>query len=86
MIIISFKCHIVTRDVRPLTHVLHLPGTINMDGLKNVNWDEIFSLPKQFWQEDIRETKRFLEEQVTTDLPEVIRQEVEDQLRRIDSM
>ena len=47
---------------------------------------ELFSLPKAYWSEDIRETRQFLDEQVGIDLPQVIDQEVHAQHDRISRM
>lgn len=35
-----------------------------MEGLKDINWDELFSLPKDYWQADAKEVRHFIEEQV----------------------
>lgn len=61
-------------------------GSINLDGLDNVAWDKLFSLPKDYWKEDIVETQKFLDEQVGSDLPEVISRELKSQQSRIESM
>jgi phosphoenolpyruvate carboxykinase (GTP) len=34
-------------------------GSLNTDGLKVV-WDELFSIPKDYWLEDMKETRRWL--------------------------
>ncbi|XP_067651514.1 phosphoenolpyruvate carboxykinase [GTP]-like [Haliotis asinina] len=48
-------------------------GDFNLDGLdKPVDWEELFSLPKKYWLEDTRESRRFLEDQMGTDLPKVM--------------
>lgn len=39
-------------------------GSINFEGLADVEEDELMSLPKDYWTEDIKETKQFLEDQV----------------------
>jgi phosphoenolpyruvate carboxykinase (GTP) len=57
-----------------------------MDGLDGVRWDKLFSLPKDYWKEDIVETKKFLDEQVGCDLPEKIVQELNAQEARIAAM
>jgi len=48
------------------------PGTINMDGLGDINEKELFSLPKHYWLDDTQESKRFLEDQVGIDCPPII--------------
>ncbi|XP_076112406.1 phosphoenolpyruvate carboxykinase [GTP]-like isoform X1 [Mytilus galloprovincialis] len=52
----------------------------------DLKWDELFSLPKPYWLDDIRESKRFLEDQVGTDVPKAIWKEIEDQEKRIQAM
>jgi len=61
-------------------------GTINMEGLPAVNWEKLFSLPKDYWAEDIMETKKFLDEQVGCDLPKTIVDELNSQEARIAAM
>ncbi|XP_025076319.1 phosphoenolpyruvate carboxykinase [GTP]-like [Pomacea canaliculata] len=48
------------------------PGTINMKGLSNIDEKELFSLPKSYWMDDTRESRRFLEDQVGCDTPPII--------------
>nr|VZI09640.1 unnamed protein product [Spirometra erinaceieuropaei] len=60
-------------------------GSLNLSGL-NVDWDAMFALPKEYLLEDIEETIHFLNEQVGTDLPPVIKKELDDQLHRIQKM
>ena len=54
-----------------------------MDGLKKVKWDELFSLPKHYWEDDIAESTRFLELQCCEDLPKKIKSELKAQAERI---
>ena len=58
-------------------------SAMNLQDLSRVDWDELFSLPKDYWEEDIKETKEFLENQVGCDLPEVIRDELDQLEKRI---
>jgi len=53
---------------------------------KDVNWDKLFSLPKDYWVEDMAETKRFLEVELGEDMPPVVHKEVLDQVERISKM
>uniref|UniRef100_A0A0M3HPW7 Phosphoenolpyruvate carboxykinase [GTP] n=1 Tax=Ascaris lumbricoides TaxID=6252 RepID=A0A0M3HPW7_ASCLU len=61
-------------------------GTINLEGLPNVNWDELMSTPKSYWLEDMVETKTFFENQVGSDLPPEIAKELEAQTERIKAL
>lgn len=62
-------------------------GTIDVKGIEDqVHWDELFSLPKDYWVEDIAETRKFLEVEVGQDLPPVIEKELVEQEKRIKAM
>ncbi|CAB3403066.1 unnamed protein product [Caenorhabditis bovis] len=61
-------------------------GSINLDGLPRINWTELMSIPKTYWEEDVDESKHFLESQVGSDLPAPIREELEKLEKRIHSL
>jgi len=62
-------------------------GSISMEGLSmKVDWDELFSLPKDYWTEDVLETRKFLDEQVGCDLPEALAMQLDDQEARVMAM
>jgi len=61
-------------------------GSINLENLGEINWDELFSLPKSYWEEDIVETMQFLENQVGCDLPQDIVDELQNQQQRISQL
>ncbi len=65
--------------------LLPTKGSINMSGL-NCDWDAIFGLDKNYLIEDIEETTKFLDDQVGSDLPAVIKKELADQLARYKAM
>ncbi|KAK3598902.1 hypothetical protein CHS0354_036208 [Potamilus streckersoni] len=58
-------------------------GSINMDGLGPVDWNELFSLPKHYWEDDIRESRRFLEDQANGDVPPAIWKELDELEKRV---
>lgn len=48
-----------------------------MSGLPGqIDWDELFSVPRDYWLDDVRETQKYLDDQVGDDLPEAIRTEL----------
>jgi phosphoenolpyruvate carboxykinase (GTP) len=62
-------------------------GSMRLDGLKEeVDWDELMSVPKDYWQEDVKETRKFCEEQIGPDMPAEIRAEMDAQEARIMAM
>ena len=57
------------------------PGSLNLDGLQeNVDMDELFRLPKDFWQTEVQEIQKYFDEQVNDDLPS----EVADELKKLE--
>lgn len=62
-------------------------GSINLDSLnETIDWVELFSLPKTYWTEDIKECRKFLEQQLGSDLPPQIKAELDSQEQRINQM
>jgi len=60
-------------------------GSINLEGL-NVDWDKLLSLPKDYWTSDIEETLTWLDGQLGDDLPQTIRQEIQNQKQRLSQL
>ncbi|KHJ97936.1 phosphoenolpyruvate carboxykinase [Oesophagostomum dentatum] len=75
-------------DIAEKTPIGYVPkkGTINLDGLPRIDWDELMSIPKQYWEEDIEESKHFLDTQVGPDLPKLIADQLEEQAKRIHAL
>jgi len=76
-------------DVAVESPIGYLPkkGSINMEGLeKPVDWEELFSLPKEYWKSDSKEIHTFFEQQIGADIPPDMRKEMEAQEKRIESM
>jgi phosphoenolpyruvate carboxykinase (GTP) len=62
-------------------------GSINLTGIEDkVHWDELFTLPKDYWLEDHAETSKFLDAECGDDLPPVIRQQLEQQAERLKTL
>ncbi|CAH1780761.1 unnamed protein product [Owenia fusiformis] len=61
-------------------------GTINLEGLGPIDWDALFDLPREYWQQDCKETQKFLEDQLGKDLPKEILEECKKQTERISKM
>ncbi len=58
-------------------------GSINLDGLDAIDWNQLMSLPKDYWKADAIEVRKFFEEQVGSDLPKEIHDEMVAQEQRI---
>lgn len=89
--VIDWMCKRLKGDatVADTTAIGYLPkkGTIDLTGIeKNVQWDELFSLPKDYWVEDHAETRHFLETELGTDMPPEVQKEIDEQELRIKNM
>lgn len=52
--------------------------SLNLENLnKDVNMEELFSLPKDFWEKEVRHLREYFDMQVGDDLPTAIREELE---------
>ncbi|XP_055373071.1 phosphoenolpyruvate carboxykinase [GTP]-like [Condylostylus longicornis] len=50
---------------------------LNLNNLEyNVNISEIFSIPKDFWNQEIKDIQKYFNEQINTDLPSEINEEL----------
>jgi len=62
-------------------------GSIDLTGIeKEVDWDALFKLPKDYWVEDMAETRKFLETELGQDMPPAVLKEVLDQQQRVANM
>jgi len=62
------------------------PNTINTEGLGQIDMDELFDLPKEFWQKECEDIDKYFKEQVGADLPEAVGAELEALKQRINDM
>ncbi|CAD7088748.1 unnamed protein product [Hermetia illucens] len=59
----------------------------NLDGLKeHIDMDELFSLPKDFWQTEVEQIRTYFRDQVGSDLPKEVENELEKLKERVDAM
>ncbi|XP_066945525.1 phosphoenolpyruvate carboxykinase, cytosolic [GTP]-like [Macrobrachium rosenbergii] len=68
--------------------ILPRPSSLKMDGLENQNidLDELFRLPKDFWQQEVRDIEKYFTEQVGDDLPNEIAEELKKLDKRIEKL
>ncbi|XP_067005822.1 phosphoenolpyruvate carboxykinase [GTP] isoform X2 [Anabrus simplex] len=63
------------------------PGALRLDGLEgNIDMDELFSLPKDFWLQEVEDIARYFEEQLGNDLPTPILNELNALRERVQNM
>lgn len=60
---------------------------INVDGLKEkIDMQELMSVPKEFWKQEVEEIADYFDEQINKDLPEAIGQELDSLRNRVNKM
>jgi len=62
------------------------PGCLNINGLGDVDMNELFRLPKDFWTQEVRDIERYFDEQVGEDLPNEVREELRKLDKRVEKM
>ncbi|KAK2110219.1 Protein kinase C-like 1 [Saguinus oedipus] len=71
-----------------LTPIGYIPkeGALNLKGLGHVNTMELFSISKEFWEKEVEDIEKYLEEQVNADLPCEMEREILALKQRISQM
>ncbi|XP_012583651.1 PREDICTED: phosphoenolpyruvate carboxykinase, cytosolic [GTP] isoform X2 [Condylura cristata] len=71
-----------------LTPVGYVPeeGALNLVGLGGIDVGALFHISKEFWEEEVADIQKYLEEQVNADLPGEIRQELLALKQRVGQM
>ncbi|CAG5122958.1 unnamed protein product, partial [Candidula unifasciata] len=73
-------------DIAKKTAVGLLPkfDALNLDGLnESVNLEELFSLPRDFWENEVNAIYKYFDEQVNDDLPKEVMKELKDLEKRV---
>ncbi|KAM4842281.1 phosphoenolpyruvate carboxykinase, cytosolic [GTP] [Thomomys bottae] len=75
-------------DNAQLTPIGYIPrhDALNLKGLGNVNLQELFSISKEFWEKEVEDVEKYLEDQVNADLPYEIERELLALKQRISQM
>ncbi|CAD7088749.1 unnamed protein product [Hermetia illucens] len=62
-------------------------GALHVDGMKEkVDLDQLFSLPKDFWMEEVEDIQRYFDNQVGNDLPAKVAKELNELKARVYKM
>ncbi|CAI9150035.1 unnamed protein product [Rangifer tarandus platyrhynchus] len=72
-------------QLTPIGYIPH-EGALDLRGLGVVDVKELFHMSKEFWEEEVEEIQKYLEEQVNADLPPEIKNEVLALKQRISQM
>ncbi|XP_040596559.1 phosphoenolpyruvate carboxykinase [GTP], mitochondrial [Mesocricetus auratus] len=52
-------------------------GALDLSGLRAIDTSQLFSIPKDFWEQEVRDIRNYLTEQVNQDLPKEVLAELE---------
>ncbi|XP_053560334.1 phosphoenolpyruvate carboxykinase, cytosolic [GTP] [Bombina bombina] len=61
-------------------------GSLNLKGLGDINMEELFDISKDFWEEEVKDIKKYFDDQVNADLPYEIERELialEERLKQL---
>lgn len=61
-------------------------GALNLSGLRAIDTSQLFSIPKDFWEQEVRDIRSYLTEQVNQDLPKEVLAELEALEDRVQKM
>ncbi|NP_083270.2 phosphoenolpyruvate carboxykinase [GTP], mitochondrial [Mus musculus] len=61
-------------------------GALDLSGLSAVDTSQLFSIPKDFWEQEVRDIRGYLTEQVNQDLPKEVLAELEALEGRVQKM
>ncbi len=64
--------------------LLPRPGTLNVDGLRDVDLEELFSLPKEFWRDEVANLEQYFSQQFGADFPNAIAEELHNLKQRLE--
>ena len=87
--VLDWVCRRVdNEDVADKTAIGYVPkaGALNTDGLGTINMDELFSIPKDSWTQEVEDIDRYFGEQVNQDLPEEVAAELNNLRTRVHAM
>lgn len=61
-------------------------GALNLSGLRAIDTSQLFSIPKDFWEQEVRDIRSYLTEQVNQDLPKEVLTELKALEERVQKM
>ncbi|GLH11150.1 Phosphoenolpyruvate carboxykinase [GTP] [Gryllus bimaculatus] len=76
-------------DIAEVSPIGYIPkkDSLRLEGLQeHIDLDQLFSLPKNFWQQEVEDIAKYFSEQVGEDLPSAIAQELAALKERINKM
>ena len=56
--------------------LLPKPDALNLEGLGEINMEELMSVPKDYWQEEVQAIRKYFNDQLSSDIPSKITEEL----------
>ncbi|XP_040185675.1 phosphoenolpyruvate carboxykinase, cytosolic [GTP] [Rana temporaria] len=72
-------------DCAKETPIGHIPaeGCLNLKGLGDINMEELFEISKEFWEDEVKDIRKYFDDQVNVDLPYEIEWELDSLEERL---
>ncbi|XP_018416193.1 PREDICTED: phosphoenolpyruvate carboxykinase, cytosolic [GTP] [Nanorana parkeri] len=72
-------------DCAKETPIGYIPaeGSLNLKGLGDINMEELFEINKEFWEEEVKDIRKYYDDQVNADLPYEIEWELDSLEERL---
>ncbi|KAM9296126.1 phosphoenolpyruvate carboxykinase, cytosolic [GTP]-like [Gastrophryne carolinensis] len=76
------------KDCAKETPIGYVPaeGSLNLKGLKDVNMEELFDISREFWEDEVKDIRKYFEDQVNADLPYEIERELNSLEERLNQL
>jgi phosphoenolpyruvate carboxykinase (GTP) len=56
---------------------------LNLEGLGKVEMEELMSVPKEYWLDEVQAIRKYFNDQLSTDVPSQITQELDNLEERV---
>jgi phosphoenolpyruvate carboxykinase (GTP) len=60
-------------------------SSFNLEGLEQINWEELFSLPKDFWLNEANAIEKYFSDNIGSDLPPALMTQLENIRKRFNN-
>jgi phosphoenolpyruvate carboxykinase (GTP) len=73
-------------DIATSSPIGYLPSndSLNLEGLGKIEMNELMSVPKEYWLEEVQAIRKYFSDQLSSDIPSEITQELNELERRVE--
>ena len=65
--------------------LLPASDALNLEGLGEINMEELMSVPKEYWQQEVQAIRKYFNDQLSTDIPSNITEELDSLEERVNN-